>query len=50
MFDEMIDKIIRKYGFEAVETINFCRECEIAEQKIEAIKKELENTFKRYYK
>lgn len=26
--EEMMDAIIRKFGFEAKETINFCRKCE----------------------
>lgn len=50
MFKEMMDEVIKKYGFEAIETIKFCHECEVAEQRIEAIKKEVENIFEWYYK
>lgn len=34
MFNEMIDKIINKFGFEAKETIVFCNICEDAERGI----------------
>lgn len=31
MFDEMMDNVIRKFGFEANETITFCILCEQVE-------------------
>lgn len=33
MLDRMIDEVIRKFGFEAKETISFCRLCERAMNK-----------------
>ena len=32
MFDEMMDEIIKRFGFEATETINFCIICERVER------------------
>ena len=32
MFEEKMDKVIKKYGFEAKETIAFCKKCEEVEK------------------
>ena len=32
MFDKLIDEIIRRFGFEATETILFCQLCEDVEK------------------
>lgn len=32
MLDKMMDDVVRKYGFESVATINFCRACEDIEE------------------
>ena len=32
MFEEMINDVIKKYGFEANETITFCTMCELVEK------------------
>lgn len=32
MFEEKMDKVIKKYGFEAKETIAFCKRCEEVEK------------------
>lgn len=34
MFNEMMDKVINRFGFEAKETIVFCNLCEDAERGI----------------
>lgn len=42
--EEMMDNVIRKFGFEVKETISFCRMCErrnVANERIEARYKEL---------
>lgn len=33
MFEEMMNNVIKKYGFEANETITFCTMCELVEEK-----------------
>ena len=37
LLEEMMDDIIKKYGFEAKETIQFCHDCEVAKRKIATI-------------
>jgi hypothetical protein len=32
MFEEMMNDVIKKYGFEANETITFCTMCELVEK------------------
>lgn len=32
MFEEMMNNVIKKYGFEANETITFCTMCELVEK------------------
>ena len=42
--EEMMDNVIRKFGFEVKETINFCRMCErgnVTNERIEVRYKEL---------
>lgn len=29
IYDKMVDEVIKKYGFEAEETIKFCKLCEL---------------------
>ena len=37
MFNELMDKVIKEFGFEAERTIAFCAECEEKERQIEEI-------------
>lgn len=44
LLEELIDDVVRKYGFENAVTINFCQVCE----DIENAKKEIEDAFYLY--
>ena len=47
ILENMMDKVISKYGFEAIETINFCR---LVETKDRFFSKEINKEFKRLMK
>ena len=48
LLEEMMDDIIKKYGFEAKETIQFCHDCEVAKRKIATIIEKIEKEYQNY--
>ena len=50
LVNTMIDRVIRKYGFEAKETIDFCILCEKLPINLEAITEEFEYLMDKYYR
>ena len=46
----MISQVINKYGDNSIEALRFIHECQICKDKVKAAYKELEETYKNYYK
>lgn len=48
LLEEMMDDVIKKYGFETKETIQFCHDCEVAKRKIATIIEKIEKEYQNY--
>ena len=49
LIDTMINRVIKKYGFEAKETIDFCVLCETLPLNFKNISEEFERLMDKYY-
>lgn len=49
LINTMMNRVIRKYGFEAKETIDFCTLCETLPLDFKKISKEFERLMDKYY-